>query len=77
MNWIKYSTLQPTREGWYLVHYSREADRPGTYWQFWAYKALYWNPVVGRWTEDARPPDQGGRVVDVAIELWTEIFCMN
>ncbi len=81
MDWTHYRAARPAREGWYLVHYSRSADGPGTYWRFWDYRALYWHPDLGVWTEDARPPAQGGSPVDLAIaraiELWTEIACIG
>lgn len=73
MNWTRYSASRPTREGWHLVHYSRAAEGPGTYWKFWNYRALYWHPFLGAWTEDARTPAEGGATAQVPIELWAEI----
>jgi hypothetical protein len=73
MDWTRYNAARPTREGWHLVHYSRAADGPGTYWTFWNYRALYWHPMLGAWTEDARTPAEGGAMAYVPIELWAEI----
>ena len=74
MTWTRYSTSPPTREGWYLVSYCKGG---ASYWLAWAYEALYWHPERAVWTNDARTPSDGGRIVERAIELWTEILCLE
>lgn len=78
MTWTKPGADLPAEEGWYIVHHSIDSLPSDTsYWMSMSYKALYWHPGLGVWTENARRPGYGGEEVEIEVLTWSVLNCLE